>query len=67
MNVGELLLRVAIYVPVLFLVAVVVMSQRYTTAGDTLKAAAPRTVRWIVWSAGLVVVMEVLAFLFVDR
>jgi bacteriorhodopsin len=67
MSVGELLLRVGIYLPVLYLIAVVVMSQRYTTARDTLKAAGPRTVRWAIWSVGLVAVMEVLAILFVNR
>jgi hypothetical protein len=61
----SLLFRIAVYVPVLFLVAVVVCSQHHATARDTLRAALPRTARWIGWSAILVAAMFGLSFLFI--
>jgi hypothetical protein len=61
----SLLLRIAIYVPVLFLIAVVVVGQHHATAKDTLRAAVPRTLRWIVWSAALVGAMLALEFVFI--
>ncbi len=51
------LLRVALYVPVLFLIAVVVVGQHHDNARDTVRAAATRTLRWLAWSAILVAVM----------
>ena len=53
----SLLFRLAVYLPVLFLIAVVVVGQQHTTARDTLRAAAARTVRWALWSAILLAVM----------
>ena len=47
----ELLFRVAVFVPVLFLVAVVVVAQQHKTAQETIQAAVGRTVRWAIWSA----------------
>lgn len=61
----SLLFRLAVYVPVLFLVAVVVCSQHHATAGDTIRAAVPRMLRWLGWSAILVVAMFGLSFLFI--
>jgi hypothetical protein len=61
----NLLFRIAVYVPVLFLIAIVVVGQHHTTARDTLRAAGPRTVRWIVWSAILVGVMLALELVFI--
>ena len=61
----SLLFRIAVYVPVLFLVAVVVVGQHHATARATIEAAVQRTVRWTIWSAMLVAVMLVLALLFV--
>jgi hypothetical protein len=61
----SLLFRLAVYVPVLLLIAVVVVGQRHTTAVATLRAAGPRTVRWLVWSAALVGVMLALELLFI--
>jgi uncharacterized membrane protein len=49
----------------LFLIAIVVVGQHHTTARDTLRAAGPRTVRWIVWSAILVGVMLALELVFI--
>lgn len=59
------LFRIAVYVPVLFLIAVVVVGQHHTTARATIEAAIPRTVRWLVWSALLVGVMLGLELVFI--
>lgn len=61
----NLALRLLIYVPVLFLIAIVVMGQFHDNARDTLQAAVRRTGRWLIWTTGLVVAMFVLAFLFI--
>lgn len=53
----SLLFRCAVYALVLFLVAVVVVGQRHATAAATLRAALPRTLRWLALSAALVAVM----------
>jgi hypothetical protein len=60
-----LLLRLAVYVPVLFLIAIVVVGQHHRTAKDTLRGAARRTVRWIVWTAILVASMLLLELVFI--
>lgn len=57
--------RLAVYLPVLFLIAVVVVGQHHDNARDTLRGAAVRTVRWTVWSAVLVGGMFALEFLFI--
>ena len=61
----ELLFRVAVFVPVLFLVAVVVVAQQHKTAQETIQAAVGRTVRWAIWSAALYAVMTLLELLFI--
>jgi hypothetical protein len=61
----SLLFRLAVYVPVLFLIAIVVVGQHHATAKDTLHAAIPRTLRWIAWSAALVAVMFGLELVFI--
>lgn len=61
----SLLARLAVYVPVLFLIALVVVGQHHTNARDTLRAAIPRTLRWLLWSAMLVVVMLGLELVFI--
>jgi len=61
----SLLFRLAIYAPVLFLIALVVVGQHHTTARDTIRAAVPRTGRWLVWSIVLVVVMIALELMFI--
>ena len=61
----DLFFRVAVYVPVLFLIAVVVVAQQHTAAQPTLKAAARRTGRWVVWSAALLALMTLLDLLFI--
>ncbi|MBL8729378.1 MAG: hypothetical protein JNM25_13150 [Planctomycetes bacterium] len=61
----SLLLRLGIYVPVLFLIAIVITGQHQTTAADTVRAAVARTVRWLVWSAVLLGCMLLLEVLFI--
>lgn len=60
-----LLFRLAVYLPVLFLIAIVVVGQHHATARDTLRAAVGRTLRWIWWSALLVAGMFGLEFVFI--
>ena len=60
-----LLFRLAVYVPVLFLIAVVVVGQHHTNARDTLRGAVGRTLRWVWWSVVLVASMFALEWLFI--
>jgi hypothetical protein len=57
--------RLGVYVAVLFLVAIVVVGQHHTTARATLRAAVPRTLRWLLWSAVLLAVMLGLELAFI--
>lgn len=61
----ELLFRVVVFVPVLFLVAVVVVAQQHETAQETIQAAVRRTGRWAIWSVALYAVMTLLELLFI--
>jgi hypothetical protein len=61
----DLLFRVVIFVPVLFLVAVVVVAQQHSTAQETVKAASKRAARWLVWTAALLLAMTLLELLFI--
>ena len=61
----SLVLRIAVYLPVLFLVAIVVVGQQQTTAADTIRAAVARTVRWTVWTVVLLAVMTACDLLFI--
>jgi len=61
----ELLFRIVVFVPVLFLVALVVVAQQHTTAQATVKAAIGRTGRWVAWSAVLLASMTALELLFI--
>jgi len=61
----ELLFRVVVFVPVLFLVAVVVVAQQHQTGRETIQAAVGRTGRWVAWSAVLYAVMTLLELLFI--
>lgn len=62
----SLLFRLGIYLPVLFLIAVVVCSQHHVTARETIKEAVPRAGRWALYSAGLVAVILAIEWLFID-
>ncbi len=61
----NLLFRFAVYVPVLFLIAIVVVGQHHATAAATLRAAVPRALRWLWWSCVLVAVMMGLEIVFI--
>ena len=61
----NLLFRIAVFVPVLFLIAIVVVGQHHSNARDTLRAAVVRTGRWVLWSAALVLVMLLLEVVFI--
>lgn len=58
-------LRLAVYLPVLFLIADVVVGQHRTNARDTLRAALKRMLRWDLWTLVLLVVMFGLEFLLI--
>ena len=60
-----LLFRLAVYVPVLFLIAIVVVAQHHTNARDTLRDATRRTLRWLWWTALLLAIMFGLEFVFI--
>lgn len=59
------LFRVGVYVPVLFLIAVVIVGQHHDNAADTLRGAVARTGRWLIWSLLLVGGMLGLELLFI--
>ena len=56
--------RLAIYVPVLLLIAFVVVGQHHETAKETVNGGLRRTGRWIAWTAALVLVMLALEYVF---
>ena len=58
--------RFLLYVPVLFLIAIVICGQRHATAAATLRAAVPKTLRWLWMSVVLVLAMQAIEFLFID-
>jgi hypothetical protein len=59
-------LHYLLYVPVLFLVVVVVTSQWHSTATATVQASVRPFVKWFVYTLLLVAAMQVLEFLFID-
>lgn len=61
----SLLERIGVYVPVLFLIAIVIVGQHHTTAAATLRGAVVRTARWLVWSLLLVGGMLLLEVVFI--
>jgi len=61
----SLLFRLAVCLPVLFLIAIVVVGQHHTNARDTLRATVVRTGRWLAWLAVLVLSMFGLELLFI--
>lgn len=61
----SVLFRVLVYVPVLFLIAIVVVGQHHDTASATLRAALPRTLRWLWWSLLLIGTMLGLELVFI--
>ena len=61
----NLFLRLLIYVPVLFLIAVVVVGQNHVSARETVRSAARRTVRWVGYTAIIVAVMLAIEVVFI--
>jgi hypothetical protein len=61
----QLLFRIAVLVPVLFLIALVVMGQFHVTAQETIRAAVRRTGRWLLWIGILVVAMLAIEFVLI--
>ncbi|MFT4842725.1 MAG: hypothetical protein ACI85K_003702 [Hyphomicrobiaceae bacterium] len=55
----SLLFRFAVFIPVLFLIACVVVGQQHATAREVMQAAAGRTARWLIWAAVLLLMMTV--------
>ena len=61
----DLLFRIAVYVPVLFLIAIVVVAQNHADARGTLQEAVKRTGRWVWWSFLLVAIMLAIEYVFI--
>lgn len=60
----NLAMRLLVYVPVLFLIALVVVGQRHVTARETVRDAVKRAGRWLLWTAGIVLAMVAIEFTF---
>lgn len=58
--------RLLIYIPVMFLILVVFIGQKHDNAVDTLRESVVKTVKWVGLTIGLVLVMEVCFWAFVD-
>jgi hypothetical protein len=58
--------RLLLFVPVLFLVCIVVIGQRYDNARDTLRGALRATVKMFVYTLLLVAGMQAAQYLFID-
>ena len=62
---GDLLFRLAVFLPVLFLIAIVITGQHHVTARETLKDATRRSLRWLIYTTVLVIGMQVFSLLFI--
>ncbi len=62
----NLLIRVLLYVPILYLIMIVYVGQRHDNARDTLRGAGKLTVKGLLYTAILVLIMESLEWLFID-
>jgi hypothetical protein len=60
------LLKLSVYAFVLFLVVIVYVGQKHETAGATLRAALPKTLRYLGWTAFWLGVMFGVEALFID-
>ncbi len=60
------LIRLLIYIPVLYLVMVVYVGQRHDNARDTLRGAARLTGKGLVYTGVLILIMETMGWLFID-
>ena len=60
------LVRLLIYIPVMFLILVVFLGQKHDNAADTLRESVRKTLKWVGWTIALVLVMQVCFCAFVD-
>ncbi|MEE9127423.1 MAG: hypothetical protein V3U11_09810 [Planctomycetota bacterium] len=60
------LVRLLIYIPVMFLILVVFLGQKHDNAADTLRESVRKTLKWVGWTIVLVLVMQVCFWAFVD-
>ena len=60
------IVRLLIYIPVMFLILVVYIGQRHDNARDTIRESVRATVKWVSWTIVLVVIMELSFWLIVD-
>ncbi|MGE3173503.1 MAG: hypothetical protein AB7O97_12835 [Planctomycetota bacterium] len=63
---NNLFVRLLVYVPVLFLIAIVVVGQSHVSARETVRDALRRTVRWLAYTGIIVVAMLAIEWLFID-
>ena len=63
---NSLWLRILVYTITIFCILVVYVGQRHETARETLQEATGKTVKWVVMTGVLVVVMRALFWMFVD-
>lgn len=63
----SLVVRIALYLPILYLIAIVIMAQHHTTAGETLRAAGRRALRWVGWTVCLLGGMFALEAIFIAQ
>ena len=61
----NLFLRIAIFLPVLVLIAIVVVGQHHTTADATMKHVLRRWLRWLWWTFLLLAGMLGLSWVFI--
>ena len=62
----SLVIRLVLYVVVMFLITLVYTGQNHTEPGDILKDSVRKTGRFVGWTLVLVVVMELCFWLFID-
>ncbi len=60
------MVRLLIYIPVMFLILVVFLGQKHDNAADTLRESVRKTLKWVGWTIVLVLVMQVCFWAFVD-
>ncbi len=58
--------RLLILIPTLYAVAIVLAAQKHDDAASTLRAAVRIAIKSLAFTVGLVVLMQVLQFLFID-
>lgn len=62
----DLLVRLVIYLIVMFLIMVVYTGQHHDAPRSILSDSVRKTVKFVGWTIGLVVVMEICFYLFIE-